>query len=90
MICLGEGTWEENVKLERLRVSGAEGRGCADRAEGICTARVRVQGQAKEEITEAEIAHNGMDPFGYGLLLTGPAGATISRSSIKAQLRRGS
>lgn len=71
-----------SVKLERLRLTGAEGWDCTDRAEGICTAGVLVQGRARVEITKAAISHNGTDPSGYGLLITGPAKITISRSTV--------
>jgi nitrous oxidase accessory protein NosD len=71
-----------SVKLEGLRITGAEGQDCADWEQRLCTSGVTVQGRVRAEISNVSIARNGSDPFGYGLLLTGSAEATISRSTI--------
>lgn len=65
-----------------MEITGAEGWYCADRAGEICTAGVLVQGRAQVEVAEVKISQNGMDPSGYGLLITGPAEVRISRSAI--------
>lgn len=126
VICLAEGTWEENfkieksltlrgvdaeqtvidgikenypvvwiaaseegartasVKIEGLKITGANGQDCVDWDRRICAAGVIIQDKVQVEITNSMIYLNGYDPFGYGIELLGSAKADISSSTIEA------
>jgi parallel beta-helix repeat protein len=73
-----------SVKLEDLRITGAEGQDCVDWEQRLCTSGVTVQGPTKVEIRDASVSRNGSDPSGYGLVLSGPARVSLVHTTLEA------